>query len=164
MSEREIAAQINKTIEKIWMLLEKEERQMSMFQLNNQQHVLLTLIIRHPASSPTELAEKMAITTSAVSQQLTKLENDGYITKKKHPRDKRTVLIELGERGRRYKKELDAFHHKMYQKYYTNFSSAELSRMLASFQKLQQIMEETDERHPWRTRVTGDPSKRDKVP
>lgn len=81
MRNKNIAEQINKTIEDIWITLEKSERKITSFKLNNQQHVLLTLIIRHPSSSPTELAEKMDITKSAISQQLTKLEKEEYITK-----------------------------------------------------------------------------------
>jgi len=52
---------------------------------------LLTLIIRHPSSTPSELAEKMKITKSAISQQLVKLEMEGYIYRKQHSEDKRTL-------------------------------------------------------------------------
>ena len=82
MKNNQVAEQINQTIEDIWIMLEKMERAYTNFALNNQQYVLLTLVMRHPSCSPSELADKMAITKSAVSQQLTKLEQDGYIMKR----------------------------------------------------------------------------------
>lgn len=138
---KNIAEQINKTMENIWVLLEKEERTMMSFRLNNQQNVLLTLIIRHPFSSPTELADRMDITKSAISQQLTKLEREGYITKKQHTDDKRVLSISLGEKGLIYKKELDSFYQQMLDKYLSKLSSEELSNILFAFQKLQGILD-----------------------
>ena len=136
-----IAEQINQTIEDIWILLEKKERAYTKFKLNNQQYVLLTLVMRHPSSSPSELAEKMDITKSAVSQQLAKLEREGYIIRKQLVEDKRTFLIELGEKGMLYKKEMEAFNQQISEKYHANLSPAELKNMLSAFQKLRELLE-----------------------
>ena len=99
MKNNNIAEQINRTIEDIWITLEKKEGIYTNSKLSNQQCVLLTLVIRHPSSSPTELAEKMNITKSAVSQQLAKLENEGYVIRKQYVEDKRSYTIELGKKG-----------------------------------------------------------------
>lgn len=140
MKNINIAEQINKTIEDIWISLEKEERNFSNCILNNQQHVLLTLIIRNPNSSPSELANKMEITKSAVSQQLAKLEKEGYITKVQHSDDKRAFSIVLEEKGAIYKKDLELFYQQMLNKYLSKFSSKELLDMLTSLQKFQEIL------------------------
>jgi len=58
MKTNNVVEQINQTIEDIWIILEKMERNYTNFSLNNQQYVLLTFVIRHPSSSPSELAEK----------------------------------------------------------------------------------------------------------
>lgn len=137
-----IAEQINRTIESIWISLEKEQQTWMSFKLNNQQHVLLTLIIRNPSSSPTELADKMEISKSAISQQLSKLEKDGYIVKTQHTDDKRAYSIELGEKGLLYKKECDVYYQQMLEKYYLKMSSSELATMLASLNQLQVIIEQ----------------------
>jgi len=141
MENKNIAEQINQTIEDIWMILEKKERAYTNFKLNNQQIVLLTLAIRHPFSSPTELAEKMDITKSAVSQQLAKLEKDGYIIRKQHVEDKRTFSIELGEKGMLYKKEMEAFNQQVSERYHANLSPVELINMLSALQKLPELLE-----------------------
>jgi DNA-binding MarR family transcriptional regulator len=141
MKNNHIAEQINRAIEDIWIVLEKKERSYASFQLNNQQYVLLTLVMRRPSSSPTELAEKMDITKSAVSQQLSKLEMEGYIIRKQHEDDKRTVSIELGEKGLLYKKEMESFLQQVSEKYEANFSPVELTHMLVTLQKLRDILE-----------------------
>ncbi|MFD2749683.1 MarR family winged helix-turn-helix transcriptional regulator [Virgibacillus siamensis] len=141
MKNKNIAEQINRTIEDIWIILEKKERAYTNIKLNNQQYILLTLIIRHPFSSPTELAEKMGITKSAVSQQLAKFERDGYIVRKQHIEDKRAFSIELGEKGLLYKNEMQAFCQQISEKYHANLSSKELLHMLSALQKLQELLE-----------------------
>jgi len=141
MENKNIAEQINQTIKDIWMMLEKKERAYTNFKLNNQQIVLLTLAIRHPFSSPSELAEKMDITKSAVSQQLAKLEKDGYIIRKQDVEDKRTFLIELGEKGMLYKKEMEAFNQQVSERYHANLSLVELTNMLSALQKLPKLLE-----------------------
>ncbi|MFD2210289.1 MarR family winged helix-turn-helix transcriptional regulator [Virgibacillus halophilus] len=139
---KNIAEQINRTIEDIWIVLEKKERAYTNIKLNNQQYVLLTLIIRHPFSSPTELAEKMEITKSAVSQQLSKLEREGYISKVQDAHDKRAFSIGLGKKGLIYKKELETFNQQILDEYTSKLSFEELSNMLSSFQKLHELLDE----------------------
>lgn len=58
MKNKNIAEEINLTLEELWILLEAKERSYTNFNLNNQQYTLLTLIIRYPSSTPKELAEK----------------------------------------------------------------------------------------------------------
>lgn len=141
MINKNIAERINHTIEDIWIVLEKKERAYTNFKLNNQQYVLLTQIIRHPLSSPTELAEIMDITKSAVSQQLTKLEAEGYIRKRQHEDDKRAYSIELGEKGQLYQQEMEAFHQEIADKYQASLSASELENMLSTLQKLRELLE-----------------------
>ncbi|MWV42710.1 MarR family transcriptional regulator [Paenibacillus sp. HJL G12] len=141
MKNKNLAEQINQTIEDIWIILEKKERAYTNFKLNNQQYVLLTLVIRHPFSSPTELAEQMEITKSAVSQQLAKLEKEGYIIRKQHVEDKRAYSIELGEKGLLYKHEMNAFNQQVSEKYHANLSPEELTNMLSALQKLRELLE-----------------------
>jgi DNA-binding MarR family transcriptional regulator len=109
--------------------------------LNNQQYALLTLIIRHPSSTPTELAEKMNITKSAISQQLVKLEAEGYIVRKQHTKDKRIFSVELGDKGLLYKKECDIFMQQVSEKYYASLSPKELTNFLSALQKLTKVID-----------------------
>lgn len=142
MKNNQVAEQINQTIEDIWIMLEKMERAYTNFCLNNQQYVLLTLVMRHPSCSPSELADKMAITKSAVSQQLTKLEQDGFIVKRQQEEDKRAFSVELGEKGLLYKQKVDAFNQQITEKYQANLTTEELAEMLATLEKMKKILYE----------------------
>ena len=123
------------------MILEKKERSYTKFKLNNQQHVLLTLIIRHPFSSPTELAKKMEISKSAGSQQLTTLEEAGYITRRQLVEDKRTYSIELAEKGELYKKEMTAFNQRIADKDQASLATEQLTNVLTALQKIQELLD-----------------------
>ncbi|MBS4220109.1 MarR family transcriptional regulator [Bacillus sp. FJAT-49711] len=141
MKNENLAEEINHTLEELWLLLETKERTYTNFQLNNQQYALLTLIIRHPSSTPTDLAEKMNITKSAISQQLVKLEIEGYIYRKQHSEDKRTISVELGEKGLLYKKEMERFMQQVSEKYYASLSTDELTNFLSALQKLTKVID-----------------------
>ncbi|MNJ29150.1 putative HTH-type transcriptional regulator [compost metagenome] len=142
MKDKNLPEEINQTLEELWLILETKERAYTNFQLNNQQYSLLTLIIRHPSSTPTELADKMKITKSAISQQLVKLESEGYIYRKQQLEDKRTVLVELGEKGLLYKKEMDRFMQQISEKYYAILSPEELKNLLSALQKLTKVIDQ----------------------
>ncbi|WPK11098.1 MarR family transcriptional regulator [Lysinibacillus louembei] len=142
MDNENLPEQINQTLEELWILLEKKERAYTNFNLNNQQYTLLTLIIRHPSSTPTELAEKMNITKSAISQQLVRLETEGYIYRKQHPEDKRAFSVELGEKGLLYKSEMERFMQQISEKYYASLSFEELTNFLSALQKLTLVIDE----------------------
>ncbi|QTB22368.1 MarR family transcriptional regulator [Lysinibacillus sphaericus] len=140
MKTNNVAEQINHTIEDIWIVLEKMERDYTKFNLNNQQAVLLALVIRHPSISPSEIAEKMTITKSAVSQQIAKLEKDGYIIKKQHAKDKRGFSIELGEKGLLYKQESEVFNQVVTEKYQAQLSDEDLANVLEALEKLKKAL------------------------
>ncbi|MFJ7973761.1 MarR family winged helix-turn-helix transcriptional regulator [Psychrobacillus sp. NPDC096389] len=141
MKNENLPEQINQTLEELWLLLETKERAYTNFRLNNQQYTLLTLIIRYPSSTPTELAEKMNITKSAISQQLVKMELEGYIYRKQHSEDKRTFSVELGEKGLLYKKEVEIFMQQIQEKYYASLSREELTNFLSALQKLTKVID-----------------------
>ncbi|MDN4599976.1 MarR family transcriptional regulator [Paenibacillus sp. F6_3S_P_1C] len=141
MKNENLPEEINQTLEELWLLLETKERAYTNFQLNNQQYTLLTIIIRHPSSTPTELAEKLNITKSAISQQLVKLEMEDYIYRKQHPEDKRTFSVELGEKGLLYKKEIEKFMQQISEKYYASLTHEELTNFLSALQKLTKVID-----------------------
>ncbi len=82
----------------------------------------------------------MEITKSAVSQQLAKLETEGYIMKKQSAEDKRAFSIELGEKGLLYKKEIEKFNEQLVRIYNEKLTPVEMTNILSALQKLQQLM------------------------
>ncbi|RBW70925.1 MarR family winged helix-turn-helix transcriptional regulator [Bacillus taeanensis] len=141
MRDEELAQKFNLAFEKLWVLHIKEEQDLIDFSLTNQQQALLILLIHNPHITPTMLADKMGITKSAVSQLLKKLETEGFIKKKQHVKDKRTILVELGRKGKQYKKDIELFNRKMFEKYYSKLAPKEMENIIRSFEKLVHLME-----------------------
>lgn len=75
----------------------------------------------------------MNITKSAISQQLVKLEMEGYIYRKQHSEDKRAFSVELGEKGLLYKSEMERFMQQVSEQYYASLSPDELKSFYLHF-------------------------------
>lgn len=139
LSFEELTRAINKIGEDLYIHFEKEERKYQNFDLNNQQYVILTLIIQNPEYKPSEIAEIMNISKSAISQQLVKLESKGFIKRYRLEEDKRSYGIKLNEKGQQYKKEMKSYYDSVYQRYKEKFSYDELVEIYEAMLKLKQV-------------------------
>ena len=65
-------------------------------------YVLLIILDNAPehALGMSELAERLRITRSRLTHAVTRLENSGYVQRRKHPTDRRGQLTELTPQGR----------------------------------------------------------------
>lgn len=134
--------EIQKLSEDIAILSEKYQKQHIKFELTNQQHLILTLLIRYDHLSPNELAKKMDISKSAISQLLAKLEYDGFIIRKKDEIDKRLINIRLSNNGLIYKEQMLVYNKELSEKYYSYFSESELDTIIKLLEKTKGIYEE----------------------
>ncbi|MEN3089904.1 MAG: MarR family transcriptional regulator [Staphylococcus pseudoxylosus] len=135
-----IVNDINNISEKLYVISEKEERNFHIHNLNNQQQVILNLIINHPDFSPSDIAKTMNISKSAISQQLYKLEESGYIEKYKLESDKRLVRISLKEKGIEYKQQSEKYYEELLNKYKSQLSLKEVTDIRDSLEKLLQVI------------------------
>lgn len=131
---------INNISEKLYVISEKEERNFHIHNLNNQQQVILNLIINHPDFSPSDIAKSMNISKSAISQQLYKLEESGYIEKYKLESDKRLIRISLKEKGIEYKQQSEKYYEELLNKYKSQLSLKEVTDIRDSLEKLLQVI------------------------
>lgn len=80
--------------------------------------VLLLELIRTGVTSTKDLAARLNITTSAVSQILNKLEAKEYITRSINKENRREIILNLGVKGNRYFEEVqmleDEINHSVY--------------------------------------------------
>lgn len=135
-----IVNDINNISEKLYVISEKEERNFHIHNLNNQQQVILNLIINHPDFLPSDIAKTMNISKSAISQQLYKLEESGYIEKYKLESDKRLVRISLKEKGIEYKQQSEKYYEELLNKYKSQLSLKEVTDIRDSLEKLLQVI------------------------
>ncbi len=140
MNNQSLIDEIQRVSEEVVELFQKKQRGYTHYELNNQQCVLLSLLIINNSLSPIELADEMKISKSAVSQLLLKLENEGFVIRKKYKNDKRSVTVELDEKGKIYKAEMKEFEKEILKKYYDGFTVTELDNMLELIKKSRDIL------------------------
>lgn len=140
MNNQSLIDEIQRVSEEVVELFQKKQRGYTHYELNNQQFVLLSLLIKNNSLSPIELAAEMKISKSAVSQLLLKLENEGFVIRKKYKNDNRSVTVELDEKGKIYKEEMEEFEKEILKKYYDGFTVTELENMLELIKKSRDIL------------------------
>lgn len=135
-----ISQEITKLNEAIAIEYVQQERNYPEFNLNNQQHVMMTLIVNDQNMKPSEMAQKLNISKSAVSQQLQKLEEKKYIFRYQDDKDKRSSKIGLAEKGLRYKESIETYNQRFSEKCAQHFTYEELNDILNALKKLQKII------------------------
>ena len=87
-------------------------------QINTGALSLLHKIKCHPEMTQKSLAKKLFLTSSALSQWLSKLEEKGYVERKENPLDRREKLLVLSELGEKLlsdsKKDMEEIHAELF--------------------------------------------------
>lgn len=82
------------------------------------------------------LGEELEISPAAVSELVSKLERDGYVTREIDPDDKRATLIKLTEKGKARAAELSDERNERFAKAFTALTAKEKDQMLKLLEKL----------------------------
>lgn len=135
----ESAAQINQLIIDLWMATERSGPRYEDFDLSTQQHALLDAVIKNPRIGSRELAEALGVTKGAVSQQLAKLEHDGFIVRERDDRDARKQVLRLAERGRAYDASVRGYEAFLLERYTSRLSAVDVDEIVAALTKLRDV-------------------------
>lgn len=100
-------------IDELDLLFTKYFTELNEFELSYQQEQMLLLFKRQDTWTTTEIATKMNISKSAVSQVLKVLEQRGFVQKEKNPDNLRESFIRLGPIGLEYSKQIDAIEERL---------------------------------------------------
>lgn len=115
-------------------------------QITDKQSIIMD-IIRHNANlTASDIAERLSITTSAVSQLLTALEKKSYIKRSINPHNRRELIIELTERAEQYFQNIEKVELGIIEKYYAQLSIEELQQLRDIFAKLHSIVMEQNKK------------------
>ncbi|MFD1953279.1 MarR family winged helix-turn-helix transcriptional regulator [Paenibacillus thailandensis] len=109
--------------------------------LTASQTILLEYLHQQRQQTVKELAEKLKMTSSAVSQQITKLEQEGYVKRHINPQNRREILVELGEQGHRYFMRQAEVEKSIAERFYAKLEPEELLAMRDLVFKLKGIVE-----------------------
>ena len=100
-------------IDALDLLFTKYFTELNEFELSYQQEQMLLLFKRQETWTTTEIATKMSISKSAVSQVLKVLEQRDFIAREKNPENLRESFIRLGPNGLAYSKQIDAIEERL---------------------------------------------------
>lgn len=85
-----------------------------------------------------ELAQYMGITTGTLTLAVDRLEGRGLVRRRPNEQDRRSIMVELTEEGRRYFQEHDALHTRLTQDITQGLDDQELENLLVGLQRLLQ--------------------------
>lgn len=108
-------------------------------QLTAKQLLILELIYDGTTSAK-ELAVKLNVSTSAISQLLNKLENNGYISRTIDNDNRRKIQLHLTEKSKNYFEKMIALEEKVNGSLYEKLPVEDLQHLVRILEKLTQIV------------------------
>lgn len=125
------------------VLITKEVKELSDYNLTSQQEVILIYISKHEKITTSEISHAFDITKSAVSQVLTKLEQEKMILKLVNPDNRRESFIVLDERGKSFIAKLADIDQLMIDKYYSKIDLPKLIQMTETMEEINKLMKKS---------------------
>lgn len=114
-------------IDELDLLFTKYFTELNEFELSYQQEQMLLLFKRQDTWTTTEIATKMNISKSAVSQVLKVLEQRQFVQKEKNPDNLRESFIRLGPIGLEYSKQIDAIEERLAEEMFSVLEDDEMT-------------------------------------
>ncbi|WP_251126453.1 MULTISPECIES: MarR family winged helix-turn-helix transcriptional regulator [unclassified Exiguobacterium] len=114
-------------IDELDLLFTKYFTELNEFELSYQQEQMLLLFKRQDTWTTTEIATKMNISKSAVSQVLKVLEQRRFVQKEKNPDNLRESFIRLGPIGVEYSKQIDAIEERLAEEMFSVLEDDEMT-------------------------------------
>lgn len=90
----------------------------------------------HGAMRMKELASRLGITTGTLTVQVDKLVNAGFIQRRPHQSDRRSILVDLTDAGQRFYREHDDLHLNLTQEITANLDENERAVLLRCLSKM----------------------------
>ena len=95
------------------------------------------------ALPPNQIAERLIISRATVTGLVDSLEKRGYVRRLPHSSDRRMLLIELTESGRRVAHEFRQLVHQHEKEWLAGFNQQEQEQLIASLHRLQSTLSDS---------------------
>lgn len=105
---------------------------------------MLRFIQREVQCNPSKLAEHMEVSPSAVTIMLDRLENHGYVERKRDTEDRRVVTAALTKAGEAALNEIHQFRRRITEYCLAKLQADELGRFVNTLEELGNIAEQMD--------------------
>ncbi|MFD0715027.1 MarR family winged helix-turn-helix transcriptional regulator [Paenibacillus sp. GCM10027626] len=110
-------------------------------EITSKQTILLDLVHKHTKLTVSEIAEHMSVTSSAVSQIISKLEKMKYVKREINVHNRREILVLLDERGIEHVKKEEWIEQTIIERFYTQLELDEVETLHHLILKLKQVVE-----------------------
>ncbi|WP_291559535.1 MarR family winged helix-turn-helix transcriptional regulator [Clostridium sp. UBA2485] len=92
--------------------------------------------------SISQLAELMNVTSSAVSQIVSKLEKEKYLLRTINPSNRREIIVQLDERGHNYYSKEEEINKEIVNHFYSRLKTEEVIQLRNILVELNHVVEE----------------------
>lgn len=104
---------------------------------SGQQWRMLQLIERGGEVSPQSLIDRLVVSKQNVAAMIDRLEQDGFLAKKVHPTDRRSILLSITDKGRQALEVMEGIGARYRELAFRDFDADEIARLHALLLKLQ---------------------------
>lgn len=108
--------------------------------LSVKQMILMDFIEKKSNVTIGQIAQHMNITSSAVGQLVSKLEEQNYLSRKINPENRREIFVQLDVAGIKYFEKEEEIKRYLIKKYYSKLEISELEQLKSIVKKLSDIV------------------------
>ncbi|MBU5439521.1 MarR family transcriptional regulator [Tissierella sp. MSJ-40] len=137
-----LVTEINEITYSMNARLIKEYRSLLNEDLSSKQIILMDLVKKESRLSISQLAELMNVTSSAVSQIVSKLEREKYLLRTINPNNRREIIVQLDERGHHYYSKEEEINKEIVNRFYSRLKMEEVIQLRDILVKLNNVVEE----------------------
>jgi len=137
-----MVAEINEITYSMNARLMKERQSLFNEDLTSKQTIIMDLVKKESQLSISQLAEAMNVTSSAVSQIVSKLEKEKYLLRAINPDNRREIIVQLDEKGHHYYAKEEEINREIVNRFYSRMKMEDMIQLRDILQKLNLIVEE----------------------
>lgn len=137
-----LVTEINEITYSMNARLIKERQSLFNDDLSSKQIILMDLVKKESQLSISQLAESMNVTSSAVSQIVSKLEREKYLLRTINPDNRREIIVQLDERGYQYYSKEEEINREIVNRFYSRMKMEDMIQLRDILVKLNHVVEE----------------------
>lgn len=144
-----LVSEINEMHYEMNKIIIKEYQSLLDDDFSNNQTILMDIVKKFEAISIGEIAQLMKITSSAVGQIVTKLENENYLMRMINPKNRREILVQLADKGFQYFEKEEKINREIVNRFYSEMELSEMEELKKILTKLSKIVEKKCTNQNW---------------
>ncbi|GIP36530.1 MarR family winged helix-turn-helix transcriptional regulator [Paenibacillus sp. J2TS4] len=110
-------------------------------EITTKQTILLEFVHKHERLTVSEIAERMKVSSSAVSQIISKLEKAKYVSREINPHNRREIFVRLDKRGIEHFVKEEQMERSIIERFYSQLDFEEVVALKNTILKLKGIVE-----------------------